>query len=271
MFLVLDVNFFCVQAIIITTERVGCMSEIKTIDRDSQEKLYVQMCSILREQIENLEWPVGSQMPTEDELCRKYDVSKATVRMAITELARTGYLRKLQGKGTFVIHSMPDLGITIKTTLTENLFREAVNAHKELLVRGVKKPPEDIKSHLKTDDNIYYILCKRVVNGEAAYLEESFLPLDVVPNIDEVDVCHMPFYEMMQQRATKKIWKVVQMVEMTMMNNDTATILGRSNGSSMLLLHRLIIGRDEKLIAYTRLMGSGRKYKLRTELVHKTS
>jgi len=247
------------------------MSSIKTINRDSQEKLYVQMCSIVREQIENLEWPVGSQIPTEDDLCRRYDVSKATVRIAIAELVRTGYLKKLQGKGTFVIHSMPDLGITMKTVLTEHLFGETVNVQKELLVRGVKKPPEDIQAHLKTDNDIYYILCKRMVNNEAAYLEEAFLPLDIVPDIDEVDVCNMPFYEMMQKKATKKILKVVQMIEMAVMNEDTAAILKNSNGSSMLVLHRLIIGQDGKLIAYTRLMGSGRKYKLRTELVQITS
>jgi DNA-binding GntR family transcriptional regulator len=247
------------------------MWSIKAIDRHSQEKLYVQMCSIVREKIEKLDWPIGSQIPTEDELCKNYDVSKATVRMAIAELVRTGYLRKLQGKGTFVIQSMPDLGITMKTKLTENLFGEAVNAHKELLVRGVKKPPEDIKEHLKTDDDIYYILCKRVVNGEAAYLEESFLPLDIVPDIGEVDVCRMPFYEMMQQKAMKRIFKVVQMIEMAVMNDETATILKNSKGSSMLLLHRLIIGEDGRPIAYTRLMGSGRKYKLRTELVQISS
>ena len=38
----------------------------KTIDRDSQQKLYVQMYSIIKEQIEMCEWPAGSQIPTED-------------------------------------------------------------------------------------------------------------------------------------------------------------------------------------------------------------
>jgi GntR family transcriptional regulator len=239
----------------------------KTIDRDSQEKLYVQMCSIVRNKIELLEWPVGSQIPTEDELCKTYDVSKATVRIAIAELVRTGYLRKLQGKGTFVIQSMPDLGITMKTKLTVELFGEVVSAHKELLVRGVKKPPKDVQVHLRSDKEVYYILCKRMVNGEPAYLEESFIQQDVVPDIDELDVRHLPFYEMMQQKANKKILKVVQMIELAEMNGDVAEILKHGNGPAMLVVHRLIISQEGKPIAYTRLMGSGTKYKLRTELV----
>ena len=46
-------------------------------------------------------------------------MSKATVRMAITDLVRNGSLRKQQGKGTFVVASLPDLGIAMKTRPTE--------------------------------------------------------------------------------------------------------------------------------------------------------
>lgn len=239
----------------------------KTVDRESQEKLYVQMSSIIREKIERREWPSGSQIPTEDELCRIYDVSKATVRMAITELVRSGYLRKQQGKGTFVTNTMPDLGITMKTRLTEDIFGEGVVAKKELLVKGLKVPPDDVKAHLGTDEPVYYILCKRVVNGEPAYLEESFIPRDVIPDIEEAEVCQIPFYELMQQKAEKKIHKVLQMIEISEMTGDAAAILKSGNGSSMLMLHRLLVGANGDRLAYTRLMGGGTKYKLQTELL----
>ena len=100
-----------------------------------------------------------------------------------------------------------------------------MNAHKELLVKGVKAPPEDVKGYLKTGRDIYYIMCKRVVNNEPAYLEESFIPLESVPHIDELEVCRTPFYELMQQNAVKKIFKVVQMIEIAEVNDDAASIL----------------------------------------------
>jgi GntR family transcriptional regulator len=243
------------------------MPTVKTLDRESQQKLYVQMEKIIKDKIERKEWPAGSQIPTEDELCRAYDVSKATVRMAITELVRGGYLKKQQGKGTFVTSTTPDLGITMKTRLTEDIFGEGVVARKELLVRGVKEPPEDVRTHLRTDEPVYYILCKRVVDGEAAYLEESFIPMTSAPGIDEAEVCQTPFYELMQQQADRKIHKVVQMIEIAEMSGDAAAILKDGNGSSMLMLHRLLVGSDGIPIAYTRIMGGGRKYKLQTELI----
>ncbi len=239
----------------------------KAVNRESQQKLYVQMYSIIKDKIEQREWPAGSQIPTEDDLCTTYNVSKATVRMAIAELVRSGFLRKQQGKGTFVSHGQPDLGITMKTKLTEDMFGEGVVASKEVLVKGVKAPPEDVRNHLQPEGDIFYLLCKRVVQGEPAYLEESFIPLEVVPDIEEADLCQTPFYEMMQQRAKKKIQKVVQTIEIAEMTGDAAAILKSEKGAPMLLLHRLLVGTDGKPLAYTRLMGDGKKYKLQTELI----
>jgi GntR family transcriptional regulator len=247
------------------------MLKDKIVDRDSQQKLYVQLATIVKERIETRDWPAGSQIPTEDELCRTFDVSKATVRMAIAELVRSGYLRKQQGKGTFVTQTLPDLGVTMKTRLTEDMFGEGVRTRKEILLKGIKDPPDDVKEHLKTgDEEIYYILCKRVVNGEAAYLEESFIPLKIVPDIESAEVCQMPLYEMIQQRAAKKIHKVVQTIEIAEMNGNAAEILKTGDRSPLLMLHRLLVGRDGSPLAYTRLIGSGRKYKLQTELVQIT-
>lgn len=237
----------------------------KTVDRDSQQKLYVQMNAIIREKIEKGEWLAGAQIPTEEELCRTYDVSKATVRIAISELARDGYLKRQQGKGTFVTNSLPHLGVAMKMRLTEDMFGEGVKVKKEILLKGVKESPEDVKGYLNTEDKTYYILCKRVVEGESAYIEESFIPLVISTGFEVEDLCHASFYDIVQQKSAKKIFKVIQTTEVTGIQGDVAAILKVAEGSPGLLLHRLLIASDGSPIAYTRLFGSGKKYKIQTE------
>lgn len=237
----------------------------KTIDRESQQKLYVQIFDIIKEKIDKGEWPAGTQIPTEDELCKTYDVSKATVRIAISELDRDGYLVRKQGKGTFVKYSMPHLGMDMKTRLTENMFGEGVKVKKEILVKGVKKPSEDVKNYLMAEDDIYYVLCKRVVDGEPAYLEESFFPLFMFPGIEVEDICQTSFYNLVQEKSNRKISKVIQTIEVTEIQGDSADILKVKDGSSALLMHRLLVGANGRPIAYTRLIGSGRTYKIETE------
>lgn len=237
----------------------------KTVDRDGQQKLYVQICGILKSKVENGEWPAGSQIPTEDELCKTYDVSKATVRIALSELARDGYLVRKQGKGTFVSCLLPQTGMNMKTRLTENMFGEGVKVRKEVLHKCVTAPPAEIQSYLKAGDDIYYVLCKRLVEGETACVEESFFPLFMFPGIEEEDLCNTSFYNLVQKRSVCKISKVLQTIEITELGHETAEILKTERKTPALLLHRLIMGQNEMPIAYTRLMGTGRTYKIQTE------
>jgi len=237
----------------------------KTIDRESQQKLYVQIYSIIKEKIERADWSPGTRIPTEDELCKTYDVSKATVRIAISELDREGYLRRQQGKGTFVTYSMPHFGMDMRTRLTENMFGEGVKVSKEILVKGVKEAPQDVRSYLQSDEDTYYVLCKRVVDDMPAYLEESFFPLHLFPGIEGEDICQHSFFHLVQEKANRRISKVVQTIEITDLSDDSADILRVGKGSSALLLHRLLIGSNGSPIAYTRLLGRGTTYKIQTE------
>jgi len=71
---------------------------LTAIDRTIPQKLYFQLLEILQGHIETGGWKVGSQIPTEDQLCSQYNVSKATVRLAVAELVSLGYLKKFQAK-----------------------------------------------------------------------------------------------------------------------------------------------------------------------------
>ncbi|MCL5023336.1 MAG: GntR family transcriptional regulator [Nitrospirae bacterium] len=237
-----------------------------TVDRESQQKLYVQMYTIMKGKIAKGEWLAGMQVPTEDGLCKIYDVSKATIRHAISELVRDGYLRRLQGKGTFVTYSPPrNSGIAMKTRLTEEMLGEGVNAKKEILSRSVEKPSRDVDNYLRFSDDVYCILCRRMVENTPAYLEQSFIPVYMLPQLEDDEFCGNPLYDLIQTRSHRRIFKVVQTIEITEARDEIAAVLRMKGGSPVLLLHRLLIGADRNPLAYTRLFGSGRQYKLQTE------
>ncbi len=105
------------------------MFNTKTINRETPEKLYVQLYKILRGKIESGEWAVGTLMPTEKKICRIYEVSAATVRTAISHLARQGFLVRLQGKGTFVTDWKQSMERDLKkeTKLLEGILNDVNN------------------------------------------------------------------------------------------------------------------------------------------------
>ena len=76
---------------------------MELIDRENHQKLYLQLQTIIKKKIESGEGPIGSQIPTEEDLCNMFNVSRATVRTAVLELVRQGYLKRQQGRRVSVL------------------------------------------------------------------------------------------------------------------------------------------------------------------------
>lgn len=72
------------------------------IDRNSYEPAYAQLVHILRRQIAAGIFHPGDRLPSESQLCQRYQVSPMTVRRAINILADQGVVSTSQGRGTFV-------------------------------------------------------------------------------------------------------------------------------------------------------------------------
>lgn len=237
----------------------------KTVDRFNQEKLYIQLTRILLEDISSGRWPPGRQIPTEEELCKIYDVSKTTVRQAVSNLVSEGYLMRVQGKGTFVNSALPAIGLAMKTRLTQDMFGKEVNVEREILFSGIREPFADARNYLKTDDKIYYILCRRMVNGEPVYLEESFIPQQLVPGIEQIEKACKSIYSVLQQYCIKRIFKAIQTIEVREVRGDYARNLDIEEGVPVLVVHRLLLSSDNNPIAYTKFLGRSGTYKFQTE------
>ena len=72
------------------------------IDRDSFEPAYLQLANLLRRQIADGVFRPGDQLPSEAQLCHRYEISPMTVRRSINLLADQGVVNTAQGRGTFV-------------------------------------------------------------------------------------------------------------------------------------------------------------------------
>jgi DNA-binding GntR family transcriptional regulator len=237
----------------------------RVLDRDGKQKLYVQVYDILKENVEQGEWTVGCMIPTEDDLCRTYDVSKATIREAIAEMVRDGYVRRQQGKGTFVICSEPHRSLSMHSRITEGVTGSDVTFRREVIAKGVTAPDDDIRVCLQTDDDIQYFITKRVIGDKAVFIDESFFPCSLFLDFDADDIAQKSIFDLVDRKAGRKIIKVVQTMEVALAKEDKAAILEIGEGSPVLIVHRILVGPDSNPMAYTRLIGSGSRYNIQME------
>src|SRR3954470_12335902 len=82
-------------------------SERAPLTREFGLPLYQQIHHLLRHRIGIGEYPPGSKIPSEHDLCRELAVSRVTVREALRELVRADMLIKVHGKGAFVSGDTP--------------------------------------------------------------------------------------------------------------------------------------------------------------------
>jgi DNA-binding GntR family transcriptional regulator len=64
-----------------------------------------QVYEIILSSIFQGEYPPGSQLPSENQLAERYQVSRPTIRTAFSRLVELGYVVKKRGVGTFVTNS----------------------------------------------------------------------------------------------------------------------------------------------------------------------
>ena len=65
--------------------------------------LYARIAGELTDAIANGTYPIGAQLPTELELCERFDISRHTAREALRMLTSAGLVRRRQRAGTVVI------------------------------------------------------------------------------------------------------------------------------------------------------------------------
>jgi GntR family transcriptional regulator len=63
---------------------------------------YIQLATLFKRRIESGQWPVGSQIPTVDELAIECGVARATIRQALDQLEKENLIERFRAKGTFV-------------------------------------------------------------------------------------------------------------------------------------------------------------------------
>ena len=103
------------------------------IDPQSPVPLYAQLESILAAEIAAGALPPGSQLPKEEELVKRYAVSRTTVRQTIQNLIRRGLIEIRRGKGTFVLQPKITQELTQLSGFVEDMQSLGRNASARLL------------------------------------------------------------------------------------------------------------------------------------------
>ncbi|WP_160669693.1 GntR family transcriptional regulator [Clostridium sp. C8-1-8] len=141
--------------------------------------LYKQLEKKLQQEIDSGKRPAGSRIPTENELSKTYNVSRVTVRKALSELSASGYLERKSGKGTFVAEKKLQRGITNGVLGFSEMCKmmDAIPGAKIIKIALEEPSEKDIQQmSLAEDEKILVLERVRYADGKPVLLELNKFP-----------------------------------------------------------------------------------------------
>lgn len=218
----------------------------------TQEPLYRQILENLTSRIRTSEFPIGSNLPTEMQLCQDYGASRHTVREALRRLAENGLVTRRQKTGTTVIADQAPSGYVQTVSNVADLFQFALDTSFTILSQESSVADEWLAARLDAEIGSVWLKVegiRREPGGTVICHTTSFIPHRLRWIAPELPACRGPFYALLEQRTEETILDVVQEIRAETMPDMVANSLGLARGSLALRLLRRYVTQTGTLIA----------------------
>lgn len=239
------------------------------LERGGTTPLYLQIRNWIRERITSGAWPTGHRLDAEEKLARELGVAVGTMRQALAELAREGYVTRQHGRGTFV--SGPVLEHRVLGRLLffpEEFSEQGVQLTTRVLRQAVIPPPSFVAGALGLGprDRVFSIRRVRAAGGVPFMLVDNYIHYDLCPGIEAFDFSEQIIGSLLEDRYGIRIDKAVRTVEPALATPEHARWLEVPAGFSLLYLHQVMSDRAGVPFEYADMWLRGDRFKFRMTL-----
>lgn len=206
-----------------------------TLDNTISTTLFKQLADTLRSAIDNGEYPAGSRLPTENELCQRYSVSRVTVRKALDELSHGEYLVRKPGKGTFVAEKKFQRSLSGVLGYSEMCRRMGYEPGARTIRIGLEEPSEEdiAQLGLAKDEQMLVVERLRLADGDPVMLEINKFPEKFFFLFNE-DLNNTSLYEVIRQRTGIVFTHSSKLLEIVFATYKESRYLNVSKGHPLL-------------------------------------
>jgi len=210
---------------------------------------------------------VGEAIPSERHLSVELGVSRLTLRAALDELVREGYLDRRRGSGTFVREPKIAQELTM-TSFSEDMQRRGMRPASRTLSVVTTTAGARLGRflHVSPSERIVVAQRLRLADSETMAIEELHVPEALVPGLTARDLEEHSFYELLEHRYGIVIAGGIQTIEPTVTNEDESEALGVPLHSPAFLFERTTRSDSGRIVEFVRSIYRGDRYRLVTEL-----
>ena len=229
--------------------------------------VYVQIRESLRSDIIQGALKRGEQLPSENELAARYNVSRMTIRQSIEDLVDEGLLYRRHGVGTFVAFPHLQRDHTRLTSFFDKAEQEGVRVQAKLLKLEVIPAKARVAEALDIPAGSHVIRVKtlRYANGVPITVHDAHVPHQLFPNLvhENLEIQHL---WTLFEKSGYRVKRAVQRVEAREASKDVANLMKIKEGAPVLFKERTVYADDGTPVEFTYCYNRGDVYSLTVAL-----
>ena len=223
------------------------------INRSSPIPLYYQLKQVLLESIKSSDLKSGYRLPSEEELIDESGLSRFTVRQALQELEREGWITRIRGKGTFVTESKVPLSVAWQLLgFTEDMKRKGHKVESQVMENRLTPASPEIAEALqiKLESPVVFIKRVRLVDGQPYLVDMVHVRSDKCPGMENIDMTNRSLFEVLESEFQLRMFHAKRSLSIDTAKAWIARALEVKPGTPLFLLKDLAFTEDEEPIQY---------------------
>jgi len=226
-----------------------------------KETKYKEIHNYLKGQIQQGNYKVGDYLPSENELCKCFSITRTTARKALDELTRESFIERQHGKGSCVKERRKSLGL-----LNVKGFSEAVGENVQTIF--LQKPTEnkwseEIFNQINDDDKtevcLFFERLRYVANNPVS-VEKNWFSGNVLPGFLETEFAEGSFFKTLSKKYLIEVVGSSSELRAESATNNVAKKLKIKQGTPILHISLKFKTSNPKLTIYSELYCNTQKF-----------
>lgn len=221
--------------------------------RNQSAPIYLQLREIIRTKIEEEEYTPGTAIPSENALAKRYGINRLTVRNAIDTLVKEGLLKRVQGKGVFVVGEKLEQNLYTLDGFSKTIRGKNKTPRVKVLIKSLRPAGARFARifGIGEEEQIFYIKRVCYVEDIPFSLEDIYIPEYILPELLNIDLAVFSIYETYEFFGVE-LKQAFQTLNITHLNKKSARALGIDAALPVFMFECTSYDSRDRVIEYTR-------------------
>ena len=213
---------------------------------------HAQITNWLRNQIDTGEFKPDEKLPSENDLAKKFDVSRVTIRRALQSLESESIIYRCQGLGSFVSDERAPHNLVRLTDFNEDMAKAGLKASSEVRDFITVDAPAWLAGILDIDEGTKVIRIDRLRlgDGEPVAFDSTWLPILYGQLLDKEKLGETTIYRQLEENYDIPIVRGCYRISANIADDQLASDLKIPKNSPLLLIDRTSFTIGGKAVYY---------------------